>query len=482
MRRTAAAVVLVCVAVYARSLEHFFVSDDFLNFERNGFRTIADALRLFSTRDIDFYRPIPRLHFGLLQGLFGDRVVVWNAIGVLLHAATSVTAAFLAASLLGRGRRTVAALTGLFFAVHFIHVEPVVWASGVTSVYVTLFLLLALLLFRRARITGRSRDRTLSVAAFAAALLSKETAVAFVPLLLLTTAWRPPRTAGGRATRALPTAGEALPYAILLGAWAAVELGVDRGGDASPYRMALGPHVVKNAAFFVLGNFLPLRYWRLQELWAASGGLGGFLGALLDHPGLLLALAGGAAAVGWGIVRGSGEARAGFAWIGASSLPFLLLPGSGERFLYLASFGGCLVLGVAGEAMLRRAGPRGGPKWAARAGVAAAGGILLLGNLDRQADWVTAGRWTRNIVLRWGFLRNLDPDEPIKFLRVPDAHRSAWVFRNGFDSMVRLYWEGRPYGREGAEFPEGTTPRHMVVFLHPGGTVGMVPEEALRGP
>jgi len=479
--RTALALVAVCFALYWRSLGHFFVSDDFLNFERNGFRTLADALGFFSTRDIDFYRPLPRLHFGVLQGLVGDRTVWWNALGVALHAAASVAAWRLAASLLGRAR-TAAVLTGVVFAVHFIHVEAVVWASSVTSLYVTLFVLVALLEFRRARETGSVRARTLSVAAFAGALLSKETAVAFVPLLVLTTAWRPPVSPGGARTPRWPTFGEALPYAILLAAWVAIWLQIDRGGEASPYRMTLGANVLKNAAFFLLGGFVPVRYWRVQELWAdhAASGLGGFLAALFGEPLLGVPLALGAVALAVAVVRGSAEMRAGLAWVVLAAAPFLLLPGSGERFLYLPSFGACLVLGVAGEGLLRRAGKLPGGRWTAGAIVAAGLAVLVAGNLDRQHDWRVASSWSQQIVRRWAFLRNLDPEEPIEFLGIPDEYRSAWVFRNGFDSMVRLFWEGRPYVREGDLPPGAPAPERMVVVPRPSGTVGMMPE-TLRG-
>lgn len=481
--RIALALLAVSFALYAWTLDHFFVSDDFLNFERNGFRTVADALGFFSTADIDFYRPIPRLHFGVLQGLVGDRALGWNVLGVLLHAGASVAAYHLAASLLGR-KRPAALLTGLVFAVHFVHVEAVVWASGVTSVYVTLFVLATIVAFRRARETGSIALRTLSVACLAAALLSKETAVAFVPLLLLTTAWRPPVAPGGTRTPRWPTPGEALPYAILLAAWAFLWLQIDRGGEASPYRIALGANVLKNAAFFLLAGFVPVRYWRVQDLWAehAGSGLAAFTGGLLAEPALSVPLALGALALLLALGRGSAEVRAGLAWVLLAAAPFLLLPGSGERFAYLPSFGACLVLGVAGEALLRRQRRLPGGRWTARVVVVAGLAVLVGGSLDRQHDWKVASGWTEQIVRRWAYLRALDPEEPIEFLGVPDEYRSAWVFRNGFDSMVRLFWEGRPYAREGELPPGNAAAERMVVVPRPPGTVGMMPERLWRQP
>jgi len=470
-----------CAALYGASLGHFFVSDDFLNFERNLFATPAEAIGFFSTRDVDFYRPIPRLHFGGLALLAGDHVIVWNVANLILHVLASLAAAGLAESLLGR-RGFAPAAVGVLFAVHFIHVEPVLWASGVTTLYVTLFVLTALLEFRRARETGAMKHLSRSVAAFAAALLCKETAVAFVPLLLLTTWWRPPVRPDGEPTRPFPAFPEVLPFAILLGAWATVTMGIDRGGDASPYQLTLGPHVVKNVAFFLAGGFLPLPYWRIQELWSAGGGAGAFVLALMRDPALGLPLVAGGAALVWALLRGGRDVRAGFAWILLAASPFLLLPGSGERFLYLSSFGACLVI-ACGLDRLRAGGrERGAFPWAPVAGAAALV-LFLAGALDRQADWKLAGRWTREIVARWSFFRELPADEPIEFVGVPERHRSAWVFRNGFPSMVRLYWDGRPYGLEG-ELPEETQGpvRRMAVRLGENGAVGMHPEGPDRRP
>jgi hypothetical protein len=466
-----------CFAVFAPTLDHWFVSDDFLNIERNVLRTLADVFACFSTEGVDFYRPVPRLHFGVLQGLAGDRAWAWNVVGVLLHALVSITVWRLAASLLGDERRA-AFLAGLFFAVHFIHVEAVVWASSVTSLWAALFTLLALLLFRRARERGSTRDRTLSVAALAAALMSKEDAVAFAPLLLLTTAWRPPRSPAGPTPRR-PTLEEGLPYAVLLGAWAAVALTIDRGGDLSPYRPTLGANVFVNAAFFLLAGFAPVRYWRLRDL-AEGGGAEG-ISAVLREASLGLPLLACGVAILFAALRGSASVRLGLAWVLAAAAPFLLLPGSGERFAYLPSLGSCLVLGIAADRLVAGARTPGGRN-AARAAAIAIPVALILGHLDRQADWRTASHWTRGIVGRWTFLRNLDPAEPVEFAGIPGEYRSAWVFRNGFDSMVRLYWEGRPYFRAGEAAPAGPLPYRMAVVLHPSGAVGMRPAKLEGSP
>ncbi|MGH2571489.1 MAG: hypothetical protein ACRDGR_09695, partial [bacterium] len=367
MIRAALLALGVSLVLYGGTLGHFFVSDDFLNFERNRFVTLGDASGFFATRDVDFYRPVARLHFGILRGLAGDRVLAWNLTGVVLHALASWLVAALVASCLGRGRARAATWAGVFFAVHFIHVEPVVWASGVTSLWAAIFVLSALLAFRRARRTGVARDRALAVVAFAGALGSKEDAVAFVPLLLLTTWWWPIDGARGRGR--LPGVREALPYAIVLAAWAIVLSGIDRGGEASPYRVALGAHVLRNAAFFALGGFVPMRYWDVRD--RCEGGVLPCLEQLASRPDLSVPILAGLVVVGWLARRGSRDVRGGLLWMLAAASPFLLLAGSGERFLYLPSVGACIVWGLLADGLLRGAATGRG-RTAARLGVAAA--------------------------------------------------------------------------------------------------------------
>jgi hypothetical protein len=239
--------------------------------------------------------------------------------------------------------------------------------------------------------------------------------------------------------------------------------------------------VAKNAAFFLAGGFLPLRYWSIQEMWSGAEGPGAFLARLAGDPGSGLPLAAGAAALALAVARGGRDVRGGLAWMLLAAVPFLALPGSGERFLYLSSFGACLVIARALEALRGRDRARKGFPRAALAGAAVLA-LFVAGNLDRQADWRTAARWTRGIVARWSIFKALPPDEPMELLGVPERHRSAWVFRNGFPSMVRLYWEGRPYALEG-ELPEGTEGAvRMVVRPAPSGTVGMLPEELAKPP
>lgn len=474
MKRADFSIAVLAIALYAPTWGHFFVSDDFLNLERSTFRTLAEGLALFSTRDVDFYRPLARLHFGVMAGFFADRVIAWNVVSTLLHALVSIAALQLARDLVGRERDRVAVVAGVLFAVHYLHVEPVVWASGVATLLSTFGVLVALLFFRRARRTGRSRDRAISVVALGGALMSQETAVVFASLAIVTTlVWPVPSAPGVARPRPFH---EVAPYGIVFAAYALVATSLDRGGSASPYRFEAGPHVLKNLAFFAFGGFVPVRYWQVQDLWSSGGSsdLAHFAQQMLARPDLSLPLAAAAIGLAFGWRRGDRTARGGFAWIGAAALPFLLLPGSGERFHYLPSLGACLALGSWITAAEDRLRARGRTRIARIAlGVVAA--VSVGAALDRERDWHVAARCTRSLVNRWSYFRLFDPRYPVEFVGVPDARRSAWVFRNGFPSMVRLYWEGRPYWRE-EERPLGAPVAYRVrTSFGEGGALAVAP-------
>ena len=122
-----------------------------------------------------FYRPLSReLYFGALWRLGHDRPLL----GHIANAALLATATWL---LIAVARRLVGARAGLLAGLAFacLGASPVLvgWASGAQELIAAIFLLLAL----RAQISGRSLAAAI---AFGAALLSKETALAAIPVLI----------------------------------------------------------------------------------------------------------------------------------------------------------------------------------------------------------------------------------------------------------------------------------------------------------
>lgn len=137
-----------------------------------------------------YYRPLFLLWLRLNYALFGLNPACWHASSLALHL-VAVWLAYLATLRLlalagwnGGSRRAAAAVAALIFALHPAHVEPVAWLSAASELLLAIFFLLAFLAYAESRSGGKRLWISVSLASFALALLAKETAIMFVPLVL----------------------------------------------------------------------------------------------------------------------------------------------------------------------------------------------------------------------------------------------------------------------------------------------------------
>jgi tetratricopeptide (TPR) repeat protein len=184
----AAVVVALGGALYASALGNDLVWDDRLTAAAG-----PDVATLLTRRTGGYYRPLVMLSFALERGMWGVSPLAFHAGNVVCHLAVAWLLGALVQSL-GLGAGTALA-SALLFTAHPVQTEAVTYVSGRTDVLAALFVLLALLAWRRAE---RPADRfaLAGTAAFAAALLAKEIAVLMPLALLLPAAHpakRPPR-------------------------------------------------------------------------------------------------------------------------------------------------------------------------------------------------------------------------------------------------------------------------------------------------
>lgn len=180
------ALILGAGVVYWPSLRHFFSQDDFVFLERaSRVRGIKDFVILWLAPD-HFYRPVPRVGFFVVAyQLFGLNAWGFHALSLLVHIANAVLLLVLLVRL--TGKRAVAVFAGFIYATHAsIPFLAVYWVSGVHDLSVTLWTLLALLMYLSFRESGRTVSLMLSLAAGMLALLSKEMAVTLPALVVVT--------------------------------------------------------------------------------------------------------------------------------------------------------------------------------------------------------------------------------------------------------------------------------------------------------
>jgi len=197
------------VLVYGNTLVNQFAMDDELYIMRNAQVVDPSLQRLFSPNPVSaVFRPVAFATLALNWALSGAEPFSYHLVNLVLHAGATWLLFLLLQELLGSTLegKTVAFVAALLYAVHPIHTEAVAWAVGRAELLAAGFLFAGWIL--------HLRDRSIaSLACFALAMLSKESAVAFFTLVLLgdyaTGKWKP------RLRYALD-AGLALLYLALL--------------------------------------------------------------------------------------------------------------------------------------------------------------------------------------------------------------------------------------------------------------------------
>lgn len=183
-------VFLSVTAVYATTLGHGFVFDDTIDVVDNPLVQSWDNLgTIFSAPsrsgvglDTGLYRPITSVSYLIDHSISGLDPAVFHATNILLHAAVSVLVMFLAMSL---GAPVAASgIAAILFGVHPAHVEVVANIAGRKEALMAGLLLAGLL----ARHVGLRKGGAWQLAAatlYLLAILSKETAIVGLPVILL---------------------------------------------------------------------------------------------------------------------------------------------------------------------------------------------------------------------------------------------------------------------------------------------------------
>jgi tetratricopeptide (TPR) repeat protein len=167
--------------IYGNVLPNQFVLDDELYITRNA-QVVEPSFRALFTPNIVslVFRPLTFATFALNWAISGPHPLAYHLFNLILHAATVWLLYILLQELLGDSleAKNIAFVAALLYAVHPIHTEAVTWAVGRAEVLAAGLLFAAWIL--------HLRDRPIaSLACFAMALLSKESAVAFFPLVIL---------------------------------------------------------------------------------------------------------------------------------------------------------------------------------------------------------------------------------------------------------------------------------------------------------
>ena len=417
----ALSVAALVLAVCWPALRAGFVSDDFLILARlEGLEGLRHPLAYFGLRHFDYYRPVAFLSLALDWELWADRAAGYHLTSLALHALNALLVLALARRMMGVWPALAASA---LFAVHPSHHEAVYWVSARFDLLAASCFLAGLLALR---LPGLGGDLAVS-GAFLAAILSKESAIAF-PVVAIGFAVFVQQARPARVFRQL------LWFAAVGGLymWMRQAAGLAAaGGAARVPKLAVMGALVAFAAFTAHRGWTrvaaQLRSSRVQAsaglivavalagILAISDSVGapfrlalnsvGFAAAHLVSPvGLdalvgnlpgwfwvagLVALGGVAvlAAAGWPVLAGRPERLFLVLFLAAALVPVSSMT-EGTRYLYLASMPAALLAGLAFAQVSRR--------WAPVLAVVVVAAIAV-GGWDlraRGADWRWASEMT----------------------------------------------------------------------------------------
>jgi tetratricopeptide (TPR) repeat protein len=424
-----AVVAAVSFAVYANALGNGLHVDDQYQIVTNPWiRSFRNLPTIFSSGVWDFdgrvssyYRPMMYVLYSIVYAFAGTAAWAYHLLNVVMNAGAAVLAFLVARVVLERDNachpwwRSPALLVGLLFAAHPIHTEPVAWAAGIVDVSYAFFYLLAFYFAARDGATGRVP--VAGLAAYAAALFSKEPAITLPVLLLVYWGLRDGRELGlgGLARRLAPWLAVSAAYIVArrlaLGGLAPQTSDV----NLTPWEYVL-------TACALVGRFLrsavlplELNFWHVFEpvrsLWSAEAAFA------------LLTVGAWAGLFVWALRRRALAPAVALAFAILPLTPALFLRSLNqglenafaERYVYLPSFGILLLAGWAvaalepGRARLARA-------LAACLVVLAAAGAVA--SVQRNPVW-------RDAVSLWGDAAGKSPESGLASLNYGFALLSA---------------------------------------------------------
>jgi len=234
-------IVAAVLAVFGRALEAGFVEwDDNIVYDNPHIRGLDwERIRWMFT-DLQYlwrYMPLTWLSWAITYELFGLNPFGYHLGNLVLHSANAVLVFFLLRKLflVGTEKESIAGrrnyllwccgLGALLWAIHPLRVEPVVWVTDLVYCQALFFLLISMLCYLDFCSPANPRKRRFywcSVGAFAASLLSYQTGLGYLLVLVLLDFWPLRRIDGAgkgwwRTSAAMRLGLEKIPFAAVAG-------------------------------------------------------------------------------------------------------------------------------------------------------------------------------------------------------------------------------------------------------------------------
>lgn len=312
-------VLALVIVAYLPFLGGGFLTDDFAHLAR--IDQAGSARELLAVPDaFGFYRPLTQATLAIDLEIHGRAAAAFRIISLGLHAAV-LALAFVVARLVLVSPLAAAAATLAFALTPKAHPIAVLWISARGELLMAVGSLAAIAAWIRWSRGGRHWWIAAAIACYVGAVLSKETALLLPVLLLLT-----PSPSIPIRNRLAAAAVMAALAGVLL--WWRYEVGALMPFSSDPHYNMEVPlaRFVGNAQNYV-GRMLP------APLAIVAAAVAGWVAA--GRPARVSSLEPWLASAAFAV-----------AWVVIFTLPILGIPARNELYLYLPSFGGCMVAAI----------------------------------------------------------------------------------------------------------------------------------------
>ena len=412
----AALPVLAAVVVYLPALRNGFIWDDpTVILQVRAIRSIGDLVVLPPIIPRFYYRPFIFLTYLIDRGLGGETPFWFHASVIGWHALTTLLV-FILARRLFPGEWLIASGGALLFATFPTHVESVAWMAGRSDVVVCALVLLTVLLCMM-------REQTWTAWAGGAALLlatlSKEMAVACVPLVPLMDLMSTRRLYWSRYVPLLLATGM---YFLLRNHGLGVYVG---GLPATAPADELVIDVVRALGFYLVRTVLPVQLCAyIPDIPQASLYLtAGFIGPLVALAGIVACMRRGAWPLAFLIT-----------WFFVTLAPSLMVlirrsasAVVADRYLYVPTVGSCIALAWALVRLAERQHLR--PQWPTTA-------IAVLCLLFSMEVIPYTHNWTDNLTF-WTAIAAQQPADALPYRAIAEAQQDAGKLEDAERSLQR---------------------------------------------
>jgi tetratricopeptide (TPR) repeat protein len=180
-----AGIVIATLVAYMPAWHGGMLWDDNMHITKSSLRSIDGLWRIwFDVGATQQYYPVLHSTFWMLHRVFGDQTLGYHLVNIVLHAGSSC----LFVILLRQLRVPGAALAGVIFALHPVHVESVAWITELKNTLSGVFYLVAAIIYLRFDTDRRRGQYGLALGFFVLAILTK-TVTATLPAALLVVIW-----------------------------------------------------------------------------------------------------------------------------------------------------------------------------------------------------------------------------------------------------------------------------------------------------